>query len=268
MCSPDAEPGAATGIAAWRLLREYGVESPMQGRPAAEGVMRFPRFLAVGLVLVYLPAGYAGETVANPQLGFRLSVPDGFVREPERVQGQVVYAFQRPPEGEQKVGTFIVVSRLGGVIGREKLDPKVIASKNPQVSLTSERWKAFDIEVFRVPEQSGELQLLTFNTQGRPEQLLHPCPYNHLHGLLRQLETTSCTLPRFTNVDVLIASRRQTIPTRRSTDNSTCSSVGSTSNSDAGWRPGKPSASATAVTAWYPPSQASTSRPFAGDAKS
>ncbi|OWK37364.1 hypothetical protein FRUB_06484 [Fimbriiglobus ruber] len=103
---------------------------------------------------------------------------------------------------------------------------------------------------------------------GRPEQLLHPCPYNHLHGLLRQLETTSCTLPRFTNVDVLIASRRQTIPTRRSTDNSTCSSVGSTSNSDAGWRPGKPSASATAVTAWYPPSQASTSRPFAGDAKS
>lgn len=127
--------------------------------------MRVPRLVAVGLLLAVAPAGHAGEAVAHPQLGLRLSVPDGFVQAPERVQGKVVYAFQRPPEGKQKVGMFIVVSRLGGALGREKLDPKAIASKSPQVTLTAERWKDFDIEVFRVPEQAGELQLLTFNAQ-------------------------------------------------------------------------------------------------------
>jgi len=121
--------------------------------------------MAVGLILAFATAGYAGETVAHPQLGFRLSAPDGFAQDPERVQGQVVYAFQRPPEGEQKVGVFIVVSRLGGVLGREKLDPKAMASKSPQVTLVTEKWQDFDIEVFRVPEQVGELQLLTFNAQ-------------------------------------------------------------------------------------------------------
>jgi len=127
--------------------------------------MRLPIIMSFGFVLVFAPAGYSGETVAHPQLGLRLTVPDGFAQDPERVQKQVVYAFQRPPEGQQKFGVFIVVSRLGGVLGREKLDPKGIASKNPHVTLTTEKWKDFDIDVFRVPEQAGELRLLTFNAQ-------------------------------------------------------------------------------------------------------
>jgi hypothetical protein len=39
-----------------------------------------------------------------------------------------MHTFQRPPAGEQKVGTFIVVSRLGGVPGRQKVDPREVAS--------------------------------------------------------------------------------------------------------------------------------------------
>jgi len=124
------------------------------------------KFVSTGIVLALAAAHLnAGEVVSHPQLGLRLSVPDGFVQDPDRVQGQVVYAFQRPPAGEQKLGTFIVVSRLGGVLGREKLDPREVASKSPNVSLTNEKWKGFDLEVFRVPEQAGELRLLTFNAQ-------------------------------------------------------------------------------------------------------
>jgi hypothetical protein len=127
--------------------------------------MPLPRFMPVVLMMAFAPNGYGGETVAHPQLGLQLSAPDGFTQDPARVQGSVVYAFQRPPEDEQGVGVFIVVSRLGGVLSREKLDPKALASKMPQVMLATEKWKDFDIEVFRVAEQAEEIQLLTFNAQ-------------------------------------------------------------------------------------------------------
>lgn len=104
----------------------------------------------------------AGETVSNRQLGYRLSVPDGFVQDPEMVQGKVVCAFQRSPTANQKMGTFILVTRLGGVLGREKLDRKEVAALNPHITIITEKWKEFDIEVFRVPEA---FDLLTFTAQ-------------------------------------------------------------------------------------------------------
>lgn len=107
----------------------------------------------------------AGEFVSDPQFGFRLSVPDGFVQDAEKVRGMVVCAFLQPPAAGEKVGTFIVASRLGGVLGRKKIDPKEIAARNPQITIATEKWKEFDIEVFRVPEKTGDCQLLTFNAQ-------------------------------------------------------------------------------------------------------
>lgn len=127
--------------------------------------MRLPGIKALVIVLAFASAVYTGETVTHPQLGFRLSVPDGFAQDPERVQKPVIYSFQLPPKGDQKLGVFIVVSRLGGVLGREKLDPKLLASKSPLVTLTTEPWKDFDIEVVRIPEKTGDLQIVTFNAQ-------------------------------------------------------------------------------------------------------
>lgn len=107
----------------------------------------------------------AGETVSNQQLGFRLTVPDGFVQDPGRVKGNVVCAFQRQPAAGQKMSTFILVTRLGGVLGRKKIDSKEVATRKPQITITTEKWKEFEIEVFRVLERAGDLQLITFNAQ-------------------------------------------------------------------------------------------------------
>jgi hypothetical protein len=107
----------------------------------------------------------AGETVSDPALGFQLAIPDGFVRDPDRLKGDVIHAFQRPPQGKDSIGTFILVRRLGGVIDREKIRPEEVAAKNPQITFVPEKWKEFEIEVFRVPEQMGELRALTFNAQ-------------------------------------------------------------------------------------------------------
>jgi hypothetical protein len=123
--------------------------------------------VALPSVVLTLPVApvVAGETVSHPQLGFRLTVPDGFVQDREQVQGKVVYAFQRPPTGDRKTRAFIVVRRLGGVIGREKIDPKQVTAQNPRVTISAEKWKGFDIEVVRVPEQLGDHQVVTFNAQ-------------------------------------------------------------------------------------------------------
>lgn len=128
--------------------------------------MRLINCVVLGSILALAAAPLcAGETITNPELGFRLSVPDGFVQAPGKVEGKVVVAFQRLPAANEKFPTFIVVSRLGGVIGREKIDPKEFAGPNSQVTIMDEKWKSFDIEVFGVPEQLNNLNVVTFNAQ-------------------------------------------------------------------------------------------------------
>jgi hypothetical protein len=92
------------------------------------------------------------------------------------------------------MGTFILVSRLGGVLGREKIDPKGVGAKNPNITILSEKWKDFDVEVFRVPERAGNLQLLTFNAQVplKPEAVQiavigEAASENELRSLLRSV---------------------------------------------------------------------------------
>jgi hypothetical protein len=51
------------------------------------------------------------------------------------------------------------------IIGRKKIDAKEVTAKNPQVTLLSEKWRGFDIPVFRVPEEIPGHQFVTFNAQ-------------------------------------------------------------------------------------------------------
>jgi hypothetical protein len=148
---------------------------------------------AYASVMLALAAGFlnAGETVSDPRLGLRLTAPDGFMQVPDLVRGDVVYAFQRMSKGEP---TFILVRRLGGTLGREKLDPAEASAKGPQVSLTTEKWKEFDIDVIRLSEQMGNLRLVTFNAQVplKPEAVQVTVSgaagrEDELHGLLRSV---------------------------------------------------------------------------------
>jgi hypothetical protein len=120
--------------------------------------------LGMALILAAAPL-VAGETVSNQKLGLHLSVPDGFVEVPDKVQGVVLFAFRRPALDGEKVGTFVLISRLGGVLSRDKIDPKVIVARAPHVTIVPEKWKDLEIEVSRVPERMGRLDVLTFNAQ-------------------------------------------------------------------------------------------------------
>jgi hypothetical protein len=120
--------------------------------------------LCVTLAFAAAPL-FASETVANQALGFRLSVPDGFVQDPTKVQGDIVVAFMRPAGPGDKANSAVMVSRMRGVIGRDKIDPKMLATKAPKVTVVTEKWKDFEIEVTRVPEEFGAVKVVTFNAQ-------------------------------------------------------------------------------------------------------
>lgn len=129
--------------------------------------MSLRKFMLLCVVLIIATGNLlvAGETVAHPQLGLRLTVPDGFVKDQTQVRGDVIHAFQRPPIGERKIGTFILISQLKGVLGREKLDIRDLPPNQSNVKILTENWKEFDIDVIRLPEEAKTMSLLTLNAQ-------------------------------------------------------------------------------------------------------
>jgi hypothetical protein len=117
----------------------------------------------VALALAAAPL-FAGETVSDQRYGLRFTVPDGFTQDGEKVKGDVLFAFQKLLPGEN-LGRFILVRHLGHVIGREKLDLRLMRARFVGVTIVTENWKDLEIEVTRVPERIADAQLLTFNAQ-------------------------------------------------------------------------------------------------------
>lgn len=114
--------------------------------------------LGIASMLVVTPL-IAGE-FSHTQLGLRFRVPDDFVEVPEREQGAIVFAFTRPANNLQ-VSDVILVKRLGGVLERERPDPKELSEKAPGATITTEKWKEFEINVSRIPQKVDDVQLVT-----------------------------------------------------------------------------------------------------------
>ncbi len=124
--------------------------------------------LIVLVAIVLTPSGSAlraGERVTDARLNFRMSIPDGFVPEPDKVQGTTLYVFRRPPGAGERGGIVIAVSRMGGVMSREPVDMREVVAQNPRASALAEKWKAFDIEVVRAPQEIGGMRTVAFVAQ-------------------------------------------------------------------------------------------------------
>ena len=127
--------------------------------------MRIVVWLLCGIVLaISATLLNAAVDVSHPQTGLRLLVPEGFEQDPERIKGEVIFAFQRPAAGDHRVVTLILIRRLEGVISREKIGKK-LAERYPIADTTTEQWKGLDLEVFRVYEREGEIRVLAYMTQ-------------------------------------------------------------------------------------------------------
>jgi hypothetical protein len=106
----------------------------------------------------------AGERITDTQFGFSFTVPDGFAPAPDKVQGKIIHAFRRPaPSGQY--GTFLVVSRMNGILDRRGVDTSEAARICPSMTVTSEKWQGFDISVLRLPQVAEGRQVVFLNAQ-------------------------------------------------------------------------------------------------------
>jgi hypothetical protein len=154
------------------------------------------------------PPPLAGERVTHPELGFQISIPDGFVRDPMRESSpflkkksrDIVFAYVRP--GEFRGGApeaVLLVSRLRGVIDQDShfRPPK------SEITVETEKWHGFDIEMARVPEQFGDKKFMNFNAQVplTPEaiQVTFVAEVQREEELRSLLRTTLATLDGPTN---------------------------------------------------------------------
>lgn len=120
--------------------------------------------LLTGIVLAFCATLLqAAEDVSHPQTGLRLLVPEGFSQDPDRIKGNVIFAFLRPAGGDQKMETLVLIRRLEGVISREKMGKK-FAERFPIADTTTEEWKGLDLEVFRVYEREADTRVVGYVT--------------------------------------------------------------------------------------------------------
>ena len=100
-------------------------------------------------------AGYStvvvGGTPVSSPLGFQITIPDGFENRPDLEQGKQVLAYERKERGGQ-FPTMIVVTRLHGVIGNERIDEDDIKAAFPEASAFYEKWRGLDVFTMRVPQ--------------------------------------------------------------------------------------------------------------------
>ena len=143
----------------------------------------------------------ADQHVVNNPLGFQLIIPDGFVQEDFRATGKMLHVFRRPASGDGQA-TYIFVSRLDGTIGREKISSKQAAAVKPGMTILSDKWRSFDVEVFRIADIVEGRQTVRLHAQiplaGEAiqigvmgDQVSEPELKLLLHGLLTHLEGRS-----------------------------------------------------------------------------
>jgi hypothetical protein len=123
------------------------------------------RTLAVCILLLLLPTAGAAATFQDENLGFTVDIPEGFEPDPAVLGANrdFAHAFAKDdPAGG--LSTIIVIERMRGTIGRERLDP----GKLPpgfKGKLFTARWNGFDVEATEVPEELNGVPTVNYNAQ-------------------------------------------------------------------------------------------------------
>jgi hypothetical protein len=108
----------------------------------------------------------AGETVVDDVHGFTLTLPDGFVPNPELVRAapDIIHGFILGDPTDDELDIVLIIENMRGTIGRERLKPEDMPP-GFQGRLSTTQWQGFEVDAFTVPEQVGEIETITFNVQ-------------------------------------------------------------------------------------------------------
>lgn len=112
------------------------------------------------------PQAGAMETLVDDARGFSLTLPDGLVPAPDLVGASpdIVHGFVLGDPTDDEVDIMLFIEEMHGTIGRERLKVEDLPPGfEGRVFTTS--WGGFEVDAFEVPEQLGEIEVITFNVQ-------------------------------------------------------------------------------------------------------
>lgn len=124
------------------------------------------KFAVIAIALMPTSHLAAGETVVDDSGGFTLTLPDGFAANPDLVGAapDIMHGFVLGDPTDEELDIFLFIEKMGGTIGRERLKPEQMPPGS-QARLVTTQWQGFEVDVFEIPEQLGEVQTLTYNVQ-------------------------------------------------------------------------------------------------------
>ena len=127
--------------------------------------MRVKSIVAVVSLLAAVSQSHA-DTVSDPKLGFTLKLSSEFIPRPDLVgvTPDIVHAFQFGEAREGEIAVLLLIEKLGGVIGRERLKKEGMPPGfNGKLFITM--WRGFEIDGFEVPETVNGIDAITYNVQ-------------------------------------------------------------------------------------------------------
>lgn len=121
--------------------------------------------VAVPSLLAAVSQSHA-DTVSDPKLGFTLTLSSEFIRRPDLVGAtpDIVHAFQFGEATEGEIAVLLLIEKLGGVIGRERLK-KQDMPPGFKGELFVTTWQGLDLDGFEVPENVNGIDAITYNVQ-------------------------------------------------------------------------------------------------------
>ena len=119
-------------------------------------------------VLMALPSASvrAGEKVVDADLGFTLTLPDGFKVHHDRTGApeRIAHAFILGDPTDETVDILLLIQTMRGTIGPERIRRENLAP-NFKGRVFTEVWQGHVVDVVTVPETIGEHQTVTYNVQ-------------------------------------------------------------------------------------------------------
>jgi hypothetical protein len=122
-------------------------------------------FLLASLTSAFASAQPEAKAPLQHSLGFSLEFPEGFNKDDSVLSQnpELLFAFSRS-NGPDTLASLIVVEKLKGTIGRERLTSAHLA-KGSKARLMTHEWNGFTIDGVELPEPVDGVQYVSFSAQ-------------------------------------------------------------------------------------------------------
>jgi len=124
-------------------------------------------------VLSVLSTQPLAAEIKDEKFGFELKLPGELKEYPEGVKlyeglegvdlDKILYFFILGDPEDDQIDIHFMIEAMGGLIGREDLSK--YAEGVEGMTIFKEKWRSFEIDVFRIHEKFGDIETLTFNAQ-------------------------------------------------------------------------------------------------------